>query len=53
MSDSDWQDRPKPERNTRVKAQLDRVGLTEKAGVWPRELSGGQAQRVAMRARLS
>jgi sulfonate transport system ATP-binding protein len=42
------EDRPKPERNTRVKAQLDRVGLTEKAGVWPRELSGGQAQRVAI-----
>ena len=42
------EDRPKPERNTRVRAQLDRVGLTEKAMVWPRELSGGQAQRVAI-----
>src|SRR5262249_51171092 len=42
------EDRPKPERNARVKAQLDRVGLTDKAGVWPRELSGGQAQRVAI-----
>jgi len=40
--------RPKLERNARVKAQLDRVGLTDKAGVWPRELSGGQAQRVAI-----
>ena len=40
--------RPKAERNTRVRAQLDRVGLTDKAGVWPRELSGGQAQRVAI-----
>jgi sulfonate transport system ATP-binding protein len=40
--------RPKPERNARVRAQLDRVGLTEKASVWPRELSGGQAQRVAI-----
>jgi len=40
--------RPKPERNARVKAQLDRVGLTDKANVWPRELSGGQAQRVAI-----
>src|SRR4051812_27420521 len=42
------EDRPKPERNARVRAQLDRVGLTDKAGVWPRELSGGQAQRVAI-----
>src|SRR5689334_9063915 len=42
------EDRPRPERNTRVKAQLDRVGLTDKAEVWPRELSGGQAQRVAI-----
>jgi sulfonate transport system ATP-binding protein len=40
--------RPKPERNSRVRAQLDRVGLTDKAMVWPRELSGGQAQRVAI-----
>ena len=40
--------RPRPERNARVKAQLDRVGLTDKANVWPRELSGGQAQRVAI-----
>src|ERR1700704_6621797 len=42
------EDRPKPERNARVKAQLDRVGLADKATVWPRELSGGQAQRVAI-----
>jgi sulfonate transport system ATP-binding protein len=39
---------PKPERNERVAQALDRVGLREKAGVWPRELSGGQAQRVAI-----
>jgi len=35
-------------RKRRVAAQLQRVGLFEKAGVWPRELSGGQAQRVAI-----
>ncbi len=35
-------------RQRRVAAQLQRVGLFEKAGVWPRELSGGQAQRVAI-----
>jgi sulfonate transport system ATP-binding protein len=37
-----------PERKARVARTLERVGLTEKAGVWPRELSGGQAQRVAI-----
>jgi sulfonate transport system ATP-binding protein len=41
-------DGPKTERKTRVARALDRVGLTEKASVWPRELSGGQAQRVAI-----
>jgi sulfonate transport system ATP-binding protein len=39
---------PKPERASRVARALDRVGLTEKAAMWPRELSGGQAQRVAI-----
>jgi sulfonate transport system ATP-binding protein len=38
----------KPERVKRIAAALERVGLTDKAGVWPRELSGGQAQRVAI-----
>jgi sulfonate transport system ATP-binding protein len=41
-------DRPRAERAERVAAALDRVGLSDKAGVWPRELSGGQAQRVAI-----
>ena len=41
-------DRPAAERNARVAASLDRVGLSDKAGVWPRELSGGQAQRVSI-----
>ena len=39
------------ERAERVARQLERVGLADKANVWPRELSGGQAQRVAHRAR--
>src|SRR5689334_21386481 len=39
---------PREERRSRVGQALDRVGLTEKARVWPRELSGGQAQRVAI-----
>jgi sulfonate transport system ATP-binding protein len=41
-------DRPKGERDARVAMALRRVGLSDKAGVWPRELSGGQAQRVAI-----
>jgi sulfonate transport system ATP-binding protein len=41
-------DRSKHERAQCVGAQLSRVGLVDKAGVWPRELSGGQAQRVAL-----
>jgi sulfonate transport system ATP-binding protein len=40
--------RPRAERASRVAAALERVGLSDKAGVWPRELSGGQAQRVAI-----
>ncbi len=40
--------RPKDERRARVENALSRVGLSDKAGVWPRELSGGQAQRVAI-----
>jgi sulfonate transport system ATP-binding protein len=42
------QDRPKPERQKRIAAAIERLGLADKAGVWPRELSGGQAQRVAI-----
>jgi sulfonate transport system ATP-binding protein len=40
--------RPAPERRRRVATALDRVGLSDKARVWPRELSGGQAQRTAI-----
>ena len=42
------EDRPRQERAARVAKQLQRVGLHEKANVWPRELSGGQAQRAAL-----
>jgi len=42
------EDRPKQERAGRVAHALDRVGLTDKDKVWPRELSGGQAQRGAI-----
>jgi sulfonate transport system ATP-binding protein len=40
--------RPRAERHERVTRVLARVGIADKAGVWPRELSGGQAQRVAI-----
>src|SRR6202043_1590531 len=36
---------PAAERRERVARALDRVGLTDKANAWPRELSGGQGQR--------
>jgi sulfonate transport system ATP-binding protein len=42
------EDRSASERADRVGAQLARVGLAEKAGAWPRELSGGQAQRASL-----
>jgi len=42
------EDRPVRERADRVSVQLARVGLADKAGAWPRELSGGQAQRVSL-----
>jgi sulfonate transport system ATP-binding protein len=40
--------RPREERDLRIAMQLQRVGLKEKSDVWPRELSGGQAQRAAL-----
>lgn len=36
------------ERDARIATALARVGLAEHAGRWPRELSGGQAQRVSL-----
>src|ERR1700746_1943343 len=39
---------PKAERRTRVAGALDRVGLTEKARGWAREVSRGPAHRGAM-----
>ena len=41
-------DLPADARREKVTRALARVGLTDKAGAWPRELSGGQAQRVAI-----
>jgi sulfonate transport system ATP-binding protein len=41
-------DRPREERDARVAGALARVHMSEHAGRWPRELSGGQLQRVSI-----
>ena len=43
-----YQKVPRSERQTRVKAALERVGLSNRATHLPTELSGGQQQRVAI-----
>ena len=43
-----YQKVPRSERQTRVKAALERVGLANRAQHQPTELSGGQQQRVAI-----
>ena len=44
-----WRKRvPKEEREARVDAMLEAVGLTDKANLHPAQLSGGQNQRVAL-----
>ena len=43
-----YQKMPKVQRTERVKAALERVGLSQRAKHLPTELSGGQQQRVAI-----
>jgi polar amino acid transport system ATP-binding protein len=44
---------PKIEARERAMAQLEAVGLADKAGSYPAELSGGQQQRVAIARALA
>jgi len=43
-----YQKVPRPERQKRVKAALERVGLSNRAKHLPTELSGGQQQRISI-----
>ena len=45
--------RGKPEAQDKALAQLDRVGLADKAAEYPARLSGGQKQRVAIARALA
>jgi ABC-type polar amino acid transport system ATPase subunit len=44
---------PKEEANRRALAQLEKVGIAEKADAYPGRLSGGQKQRVAIARALA
>ncbi|MFE9249199.1 amino acid ABC transporter ATP-binding protein [Streptomyces sp. NPDC007088] len=45
--------RPRAEAHASARRLLERVGLTDKAGAYPRSLSGGQQQRVAIARALA
>lgn len=44
---------PETERGPRIEAWLERVGLADVAGAYPRELSGGMRQRVGLARALA
>jgi ABC-type lipoprotein export system ATPase subunit len=44
---------PEAERNARVRELLERVGLTDRAGAYRHELSGGEQQRIAFAVALA
>ena len=41
------------EQHAKASQMLEKVGLKEKAGLWPSQLSGGQRQRTALARALS
>ena len=44
----DYRDLPRAERRRRVDAALERFGIADKRALYPRQLSGGQQQMVAV-----
>jgi putative ABC transport system ATP-binding protein len=44
---------PRAERRSRAEAALERVGLADRRGHWPGQLSGGEQQRVAIARALA
>jgi putative ABC transport system ATP-binding protein len=44
----DYRDIPRAERRGRVDAVLERFGMADRRGLYPRQLSGGQQQMVAV-----
>jgi putative ABC transport system ATP-binding protein len=44
----EYRDLPKPQRRQRVDAVLERFGIADRRALYPRQLSGGQQQMVAV-----
>jgi putative ABC transport system ATP-binding protein len=44
----EYRDLPRPERRARIDAVLERFGIGDRRALYPRQLSGGQQQMVAV-----